>query len=187
MKPIAFMVAVLWSALQSASFVSDAKELPENSIYQTQSKWVDQEGKSLKLADLMGKPVAISMVYLSCQHTCPLTVSKMKAVEKAAGKSSEQMQFVLVSFDPKKDRPEQMKKFAIKNGLSYPKWRMITSANESDLRELSGLIDFKYKKVADDEFEHSLGIIGLNASGVVVGRIEGAGMKPEELVKQFKF
>ncbi len=160
--------------------------LVADSIYQSNTKWTDQTGKELTLKEFRGKAIAISMVYMSCKHTCPMTVARMKEIEKELGSDKKNVRFVLVSFDPKRDTPDVMRKFAEKHELPFPDWMFITSQQESHLRELSSLIDFKYRKVAEDEFEHSYGVVALDPQGRVIGRIEGSEMKPKELAKKMR-
>ncbi len=155
----------------------------DDSIYQLQSKWTNQEGKIISLSAFKGAPVVISMVYLSCHYSCPLTVNYMKEIEKKlANEKNDQTRFVLVSFDPANDKPVQMKKFAKIHGLDLSRWSFITSRKESELRELAGVLDFKYKKKGNGDYDHSLALMALDADGVVRARIEGAGMKTAELV-----
>lgn len=166
---------------------TDAGTVPADSIYQVKSSWVDQTGKKIELASLSGKPVVISMIYLSCTFSCPTTVQHMKELQKLLPESlKHEVQFVLVSFDGEHDTPAVMRKYAEKHQLAFPQWRFITSKNEADVRELASLIDFKYKKIGDGDFEHSFGIIALDASGRVLGSTIGATMKEQDLVRLFK-
>ena len=161
-------------------------EIPNDSIYQIKSKWVDQFGKKVELASLAGKPVVISMVYLSCKFSCPTTVMHMKELEKMLPDHlKNEVQFVLVSFDGKHDTPAVMKKYADKHALAFPKWRFLTSKNEQDVRELSSLIDFKYKKIGNGDFEHSFGIVALDGRGRVLGSTIGAAMAEKDLIPLF--
>lgn len=158
-------------------------DLPNDSIYQVKSVWVDQFGKKVELSSLAGKPVVISMVYLTCTFSCPTTVVHMKALEKILPENlKNDVQFVLVSFDGKNDTPAKMKKYAEKQGLAFPKWRFLTSKNEQDVRELSSLIDFKYKKIGNGDFEHSFGIVALDSHGRVLGSTIGTAMAEKDLV-----
>lgn len=168
----------------ATNFATAATEsLPDDSIYQVQSNWLDQFGKTQRLESLRGKPVAISMVYLTCQYTCPTTILRMKSLEKMLSDQGEKdIQFVLVSFDPKHDTPAIMKKYAAKHSLAYPKWRFLTSKSEPDMRELASLLDFKYKKIAGGDFEHSFGIIVLDKNGRIRGSTVGAAMEEKDLV-----
>lgn len=163
-----------------------ASPLPDDSVYQVQSLWLDQEGKKEKLEVLAGKPTVVSMVYLSCAHTCPLTLAKMRAVETLAKARKLKLNYVMISFDPTRDTAEKLANYAKKNELTAPSWKLITTPNESDLRELSGLLDYKFKRLPDGEFEHSLALLLLSEKGEVLSRIEGMRMKPEELLDALK-
>lgn len=171
----------------TATAQTTQSELPKDSIYQVKSQWLDQSGNKLELASLAGKPVAISMIYLSCKFSCPTTVAHMKALEKMLPDNlKNELQFVLVSFDGKHDTPAAMKKYAAKHGLAAPKWRFLTSKNEPDVRELSSLIDFKYKKIGNGEFEHSFGIVALDDAGRVLGSTIGAQMVEQDLIPLYE-
>lgn len=166
---------------------TDAATLPADSIYQVKSSWVDQSGRKVELASLAGKPVVLSMIYLSCTFSCPTTVLHMKELQRLLPESlKHEVQFVLVSFDGEHDTPAVMKKYAAKHQLAFPEWRFITTRNEADVRELAALIDFKYKKIAKGDFEHSFGIVALDASGRVLGSTIGATMQEKDLVPLFK-
>lgn len=170
----------------ASAIVSEPKVvLAEDSIYQVSSKWVDQNGKPFLFSELVGRPVALSMIYMSCTYVCPATVAHMKDLDRLLGDKA-QVQFVLVSFDPDRDTPEVMKKYADKQKLEYPKWRFVTSKKEADIREISALIDFRYKKLEDGEFDHSFGIVALDAQGRIKGTSIGTKMKPAELVEFYK-
>jgi len=177
--------ALLLTLTASLGWTSDAP-LPELSIYHAAAEWTDQNGKTLRLRDLAGKPVAISMIYLTCTYTCPATVMHMRKLQKALPESvRKDATFVLVSFDPARDTADKMRAFAKKHDLG-PEWRLITTRKEADLRELSTLIDFKYKRSADGEFEHSFGIVALDRQGRIAGSSVGTGMKTDELAKKLQ-
>lgn len=176
-----FLLLMLQASLCLAG--NEPAALPADSIYQVKSKWTDQTGKSLALSSLAGKPVVVSMVYLSCHFSCPTTVAHMKELQRLLPEPlKKDVQFVLVSFDGKKDTPAVMKRYAAKHRLALPAWRFITSKNDSDVRELAALIDFKYKKVDNGDYEHSFGIVALDAAGRVLGSTIGATMEERDLV-----
>lgn len=162
-------------------------DFPKDSIYQIHSKWINQDGKSIELSEFAGKPMVVSMVYLTCKHTCPITVAHMKELEKLLDEDlKSKVQFVLVSIDPRRDTPAVMKAYAEKNKLDTKAWSFITTKKDQDIRELSGVIDFKYKKLPDGEFEHSLGLIAIDEKGIILGSSIGARMKESEMAKLFK-
>lgn len=183
---IKFLLLLLLNLTLVVAHAAD-DALPGDSIYQVQSKWLDQSGKTIALSSLRGKPVAVSMIYLSCGFSCPTTVAHMRALEKMLPNPlRKDMQFVLVSFDAEHDTPAAMTQYAKKHGLAFPKWRFITSRSESDVRELASLIDFKYKKLGNGDFEHSFGIAALDASGRMIGSTIGATMEENDLIPLYE-
>lgn len=178
--------AGLVMGLSLAPSLGFTSSLPDNSVYQVESLWLDQDGRREKLDVLAGRPTVVSMVYLSCAHTCPLTLAKMRAVETLAKARKLKLNYVMISFDPTRDTAEKLATYAKKNELAAPSWKLITTPNESDLRELGGLLDYKFKRLPDGEFEHSLALLLLSEKGEVLSRIEGMRMKPEELLDALK-
>jgi protein SCO1/2 len=177
MDPVAKPVVIKTSPPDSPK---SAPPLPPDSIYQVHSEWLDQNGKKLQLTDLRGMNIVVSMVYLKCQYSCPMTIARMKEVEKAlTPEAKAKTRFLLVTFDIKKDTPEILLKYAKKSHLDLSSWTLLTTKTESDVREFSTLIDFKYKSLASGEFEHSYAIIGLDSDGRILGRTEGAEMDPK--------
>lgn len=179
-----FKILFLLGLLLKASLgLAETEAIPADSIYQVKSQWLDQFGKQVELGALAGKPVVISMVYLSCTFSCPTTVAHMKELKRLLPDSLKNaVQFVLISFDGQHDTPAAMKRYAAKQKLAFPVWRFMTSKNESDVRELASLIDFKYKKIGKGEYEHSFGIVALDAQGRVLGSTIGATMEEKDLI-----
>ncbi len=159
-----------------------AADLPGDSIYQAQSEWTTQSDKTLKISDFKGKFVIMSMIYMGCTSSCPMTVAKMKDVDKLLSeKAKNKTNFVLITFDLKRDTPAVMLKYANKNHLSLDRWTFLRSKEEANVREISNLIDFKYKSLPNGEFEHSFALVALDTEGRVIGRTEGSEMNPKAI------
>lgn len=156
--------------------------LPDSSLFQINTEWTDQSSKKLKLSSFRGHYLVVSMVYLGCQSSCPLTIARMKEVEKhLSAEMKSNVKFILFTFDLKKDTPAVMLKYAGKNKLDLANWNFLTTKDESDMREISTLIDFKYKSLPSGEFEHSYALVLLDPEGRIIGRTEGSEMNPKSL------
>lgn len=153
-----------------------ASALNSDSVYNLDSKWVNQDGKAVQLKDYRGRPVIIAMVYLTCKFLCPTIISDVQRVEaKLSGKAKERIQVILVSFDPDRDTPEKMRAFGVKRGLDFKHWSLITQKDESNLRELAGVLGFKYQKQeGGTEFSHAFLITVLDSEGLIKASLEGA-------------
>jgi protein SCO1/2 len=148
------------------------------SVYNLSSRWLDQDGKSMQLADLKGKVVCLAMVYASCKNACPRLIEDMRALEREL--SSQPVRFVLVSLDPAVDKPARLKALARERRLG-DNWRLLTGA-PADVLELSAVLGVKFRKISPTDYAHSNLISVLDRRGVVVHRQEGLGVKPEASV-----
>ncbi|MFO1183221.1 MAG: SCO family protein [Bauldia sp.] len=69
---------------------------------------VDQTGKPVSEADILGKPTMIFFGYTSCPNVCPTTLSDMTVWLKELGASAAKLNAVFVSVDPKRDTVKAM-------------------------------------------------------------------------------
>lgn len=164
-----------------------AGELPGNSLYQLDSKWIDQDGKEFELKDLQGTPTLLSMVYLSCKYICPAVTSEVQTLESELSKKlKKSFKIVLVSFDPERDTPQALKKYADQRKLDLSRWRLVTNKNESKIRELAVATNFKYMKDEKGEFTHSYMILLLDQNGVIQSRLDGANLDHKPMIEKLK-
>lgn len=159
-----------------------AAGVPTNSLYQTRSAWVDPSGKALKLEELRGQPVVITMVYTRCQFTCPLIVKKLKDIEKSLAEKPG-LRFVMVSFDQKNDTPAALRKFMEDKELDPKKWVVLAGKTSGSIRELAALLDISYKQEKNGEYSHSNVITLLDKDGVKRASVNGISADHAPLTK----
>lgn len=153
------------------------------SIYNLDSEWENQNSQRVKLEIFSGKPQLITMIYTTCAYACPRIMADIKAIEeKLTEKGIQDYGIVLVTMDPENDTPKQLKKFAKEQGLDT-RYQLLNSKSE-DIRELSVLLNIKYKQMESGDISHSNIISVLNSKGEVVYQEEGLGVDPEETVKK---
>ena len=94
---------------------------------------IDQDGKPFTLADRRGKAVLVGFVYTTCSGTCPATTHQMvlarRALEKA-GLWGDRVEFVSISLDPSRDRPDFLKSYARLYDADTAAWRFLTGDPE---------------------------------------------------------
>lgn len=147
----------------------ESEEISESSIYQLESDWTDQDGKSFSLKNLEGKKVVLTMFFASCTYACPILVNDMKKIESALSKKENisLYNFILVSIDPERDTPVKLKGFANKNNLELKRWKLLAGSSD-EIIELAALIGFKYKKDKNGDYSHSNLINFLNEKGEII-------------------
>ncbi len=157
-----------------------ATELSGESVYNAAHAWTNSEGKKVNLTSLQGKPRVIAMVYTSCQKACPIITADLKKIEmKLPVNQRDRVGFALFSFDPARDVPENLQKYADKKELNKSRWDLFTS-NEAGVRELAAILGVRYKKNKDGEFTHSNIIFVLDAAGKVQHQQVGLNQDPSE-------
>ena len=60
----------------------------------------DEKGDKVKLGNLLGKPVILTLVYYSCEHICPLMLGGLsQALPRLAVAAGKDYRVITVSFD----------------------------------------------------------------------------------------
>ena len=158
----------------------------EESVFNLESKWLNQNDEEVQLSVLASKPTVLAMIYTHCQYSCPLIVKDMKDIYEAVPNDiRSDVNFVLISIDPEHDRPDTLSKFMRKEKMDEKHWTMFVST-ETNIRELAAVLGFKYKKSSLMDYAHSNLITVLNAKGEIVKQKDGLGTERSELVEELK-
>lgn len=64
------------------------------------------DGEPFSLSDLQGRYVVMSFGYTHCPDVCPTTLSNYKRIKRLLGDKAEEVAFVFISVDYKRDTPE---------------------------------------------------------------------------------
>lgn len=145
------------------------------SVYDLENRWRDEDGVDRPLASLRGRVRVMAMVYTHCTHTCPAIVAEMKRLEAALTPAERaRVGFVLVSLDPTRDTPEQLKHFESSMRLDPAAWTLLTGDADA-VRELAAVLGIRYRADADAQISHSNTYLVLDADGRRVHRQDGVG------------
>lgn len=146
--------------------------MPEESIYNFNAVFTDDNGKSRELADFAGRPVVLTMFFASCGYACPMLAHDMlKVQDTLSPQVREQAQFVMVSFDPERDTVEKLQEFRDQVGAGAH-WTLMRG-EVGDVRTLAMLLGVQFRREPSGDFSHSNLITVLDANGVIAHRREG--------------
>lgn len=155
------------------------KPLTDASIYQLESKWTSDVGRKIQLRILRGKPQVLVMFYANCQWACPLLVHDLKRIEAALPERlRDEVGFVLVTFDAKRDTVEALNAYRKTHELSTKRWTLLRGEPD-DVRELAAVLGVNYREDALGQFAHSNVITILNGDGEIAGQIKGLNQGPD--------
>ncbi len=158
--------------------------LTDRSIYQLEATWTNDYGAPLTLATLQGRPQIVTMFFANCAYACPLLVHQMQQIEAALPPGlRDKVGFTLVSFDTERDTPAALHQYRVGRSLDDKRWTLLRG-NPDDVLDLAALLNVKFKKDAQGQFQHSNVISLLNAQGEIVFQQVGLNADPAEMIRQ---
>lgn len=162
------------------------RPLLANSIYNIESPWTNQEGKTHKLSVLRGKITVLAMTYTSCQSACPIITANMKQIERQVPEQmKDKVQFAIFSFDHQGDTPKNLKDYAKKQTLDLKLWNLF-QGTKVGVQELALVLGVKYKRDANGDYEHSNIITVVDAEGLIQYQQVGLNTDPAETLATIK-
>lgn len=133
----------------------------------------DTDGRTVRLADLRGKPLVVQFVYTGCFQVCPVTTqflaTAVAEAERTLGKGA--FRVATIGFNLPFDSPAAMKGFARKHGTSSPDW-LFLSPDAATLPELVADFGFRYESTASG-FDHLLQVSIVDQQGRIYRQIYG--------------
>jgi protein SCO1/2 len=101
----------------------------------------DQNGQRVSISDLKGKWTLLFFGYTFCPDICPTTLAELRQIKSELPKEVlSKMQVVLVSVDPNRDTPQQLKQYL---GYFDPDFRGLTGSVE-DIQKLANAVSIPF-------------------------------------------
>jgi protein SCO1 len=170
------------SAAPPTTAATAQASLPGDSLYHLDMPLVDQDGTAFRFADGRGQPRVVSMFYASCKFVCPLIIDTVQKTERALPEARRgDLDVLLVSLDPDRDKPEALRHIADKRKVDTPRWRL-ARADKAHVRRLAALLGIQYKQLEDGEFSHASVLVLLDAEGRIVARSDRLGEADADFV-----
>jgi protein SCO1/2 len=148
--------------------------------------FTDQFGRPLRLSELRGRPLVVSMIYTSCYDVCSALTLYLRDAVKVGHEAlgADAFAVLTVGFDAARDSPERMQAFARDRSIGGPTWH-IASADAATIRRLADEIGFTWVP-SSRGFDHVAQVSVLDADGRVVQQIYGEDLAPPALVEPIR-
>lgn len=154
---------------------------------------VNQNGEAVTFPDdYKGKYVIMGFIYTNCPDICPLVTQNMIKVQKALG-NPDDVQFLGVTFDPKRDTPSVLKQY--KNVFDLEQNFDFLTADSATVSELMDSVRVRsqvsFTQERDDGQEiyfmnHSDKIMVINKEGQVIFEYGGSMTPVNYIVEDLK-
>lgn len=147
----------------------------------TETRLVDQDHRSHAFySDLLApRTVLVNAAFVGCTAACPLLTQQLVKVREGLGERfGRDIWFLSITVDPLADGPDELKRFAQRQGADVPGWRFLTG-RPADVQLVLGRLGLW----ADTPDAHQTGLIAGRAAGGHWGKLRPDG-SPQALVQQ---
>jgi protein SCO1/2 len=143
---------------------------------------IDQQRRRVTLSQLRGKVVAINFMYTTCQlpDFCLRIVNHFGVLQKRlASRLGRDLIFLTITFDPLRDTPDVLARYAAQWAPVSPAWHFLTGP-EPDIRRVLGT--FGVSAFPDEGLmDHSLHTIVIRRDGTLAANVEGNQYSSDQL------
>ncbi len=149
------------------------------------TKLVNENGDTVLLKDVLGKPAILNLVYYQCAGTCsPLMFGISKFIDAIDLKPGADYEVLTISFDPSERIDLGIKKKAayvsmMKNKEAAKYWRFFVS-DSADIAKLTKSVGFNYEKI-NNQYIHPTGLIALGPDGKIIRYLRGIDFLPFDI------
>lgn len=148
--------------------------------------FVDQDGKTRRLAEFRGRPVVLTFIYTKCPLPtfCPLMDRNFAALQTRLAKSDalKDVRLATVSFDPATDTPAVLKRHAAMLGADPARWTFLTGEQPAVDAFAARFGVSVMREASATEITHNLRTAVIDAAGNVAKLYSGNDWTPEQVV-----
>ena len=127
----------------------------DQDITRTQNTFLNQDSVKVEFPKIIKDKITLmAMVYTHCPDICPMTTHNMYLVQQRLPEDlMDKVKFVVISFDPNRDTPAVLKKFAEIRDITFDNWTLL-SGDEQNTKEV--MLKFDIKAIpADSSYDES--------------------------------
>jgi protein SCO1/2 len=170
------------SGCRLSSRAEDAHNSAATASSLTDTRLVDQNGKTVSLAALKGKPLIVDFIYTSCPGPCLMETAKLTNVALRLGADlGWKVAIVSITVDPEHDGPAQLREYAQQQGADKKGWYFLTGSAADVDRALAGF-KLSRERGPDGSVGHLVDMILVGRDGREVREYDGQIVKPKEIV-----
>lgn len=188
---------IIFAAVITAFLIIGCKEnLPLEKKINGHYSLVNQDNKKIVFPDSFeGKITVMGFIFTHCPDVCPLTTNNMKlAQQELMNEKINNVEFAALSFDPGRDTPEVLKKYAEIRDIDSKNFEFLTGEKiviDSLLKNMNVIAyvnDTTYTKSGEPVyyFVHTDRITLIDENGKIRNEYRGSKVNLEKLVSDIK-
>ena len=133
----------------------------DQDLTRTQNTFLNQDSVKVQFPKIIkDKITVLAMVYTHCPDICPMTTHNMQLIkQRLPADVKDKVKFVVISFDPHRDTPNVLKKFAEIRDIKFDDWSLL-SGDEQNTKEV--MLKFGVKAIFADSSYDAKGELSYN-------------------------
>ena len=145
----------------------------------------DQTGKTVRLSQFHGEPVAVTFAYTRCPDAtaCPMTMAKFAKLNAAlTGKNPGRL--LVITVDPENDTPAVLADFAKRIGADPARWKFLTGEPRALARvaETFGVLYYPER----GRIVHQQAVAVIDPEDRLAAIYYGADWEPEQILQELE-
>ena len=180
------IILIVTSALFAAAGCHSGSTPRAAASVLTDTKLVDQNGNTISLESLKGKPMVVDFIYTSCPGPCLMETAKFANVALRLGNDlGSKVTLVSISVDPEHDGPKQLLNYSHQQGADEKGWYFLTGGPADVDKALAG---FKLSRQIepDGSVGHLVDMMLVGPDGRLVREYNGEIVKAQDIVDDVK-
>jgi protein SCO1 len=185
LRSVAITLVVMSSLFTAAGCRSGSTTEGSGSVL-TDTKLVDQNGNTVELSSLKGKPLVVDFIYTSCPGPCLMETAKFANVALRLGSDlGSKVTLVSITVDPEHDGPKQLLDYSRQQGADEKGWYFLTGGPGDIDQALAG---FKLSRQIepDGSVGHLVDMMLVGPDGRLVREYNGQIVKAQDIVEDVK-
>jgi len=184
LRSIGITLIVMSSLFAAAGCHSDSTA--EGASVLTDTKLVDQNGNTVSLESLKGKPMVVDFIYTTCPGPCLMETAKFANVALRLGNDlGSKVTLVSITVDPEHDGPKQLLAYSHQQGADEKGWYFLTGGPADVDKALAG---FKLSRQIqpDGSVGHMIAMMLIGPDGRIVREYNGEAVRAQDIVEDVK-
>ncbi len=192
------IIVVFTIVLVSLLIFSCKDKLPLNKDLTKRSyNFLNQDSIAVEFPEIInGKITVMGFIYTHCPDICPMTTHNIVLTEeRLIEEGTDDVFFVALSFDPERDTPKVLRKFAEIRDIKFDNWIFLTG-DEATIEDLLRRFDVKAIPTDsvfydDGTFSYSMmhtdRISLIDKNGILKKNYKGSTINIKELITDIKY
>jgi protein SCO1 len=176
------IVIIVTSALFAVAGCHSGSTSESSASVLSDTKLVDQNGNTISLESLKGKPMVVDFIYTTCPGPCLMETAKFANVALRLGNDlGSKVTLVSITVDPEHDGPKQLLAYSRQQGADEKGWYFLTGGPADVDKALAG---FKLSRQIepDGSVGHLIAMMLIGPDGRVLRDYNGEAVKAQDIV-----